>query len=445
MNMQKLFFILFLPFYFFKTDCQSRIVDEIVATVGDKKILYSDVEREYYQALAQGEEPDPELRCSILEGLLTQKLMVNQAQVDSLEVTDIQVEMSLDQRMQYFVNQIGSEEKLEQYFNKTILEIKEDNRDAVRDQLLTEKMRSEIVKNLKITPSEIRAYYRSLSPDSIPYIDAQVEVSQIVLYPASSDEAVYEVREKLLNLRQRIIDGENFATLAVLYSEDNTTAAKGGDMGYAFKSELDPEYAKTAAALKVGQVSRIVETESGFNIIQLVDRAGDRIHTRRILMKPKISPEERIRTSQRLDSILMLIRLDSLKFESAALLYSGDKDTRLNGGQLVNPKTGDARFELDQFDTRDYLVINKLSVGEISEPYETVDDKGRIIFKIIKLKARSNPHVANLKEDYNLFKQMASAHKENEVFMNWIEDKIKTTYIKIDDKFRNCNFAIKGW
>ena len=306
-------------------------------------------------------------------------------------------------------------------------------------------MRSEIVRNLKITPSEIRAYYRSLSPDSIPYIDAQVEVSQIVLYPASSDEAVYEVREKLLNLRQRIIDGENFATLAVLYSEDNATAAKGGDMGYTFKSELDPEYAKAASALKVGQVSRIVETESGFNIIQLVDRAGDRIHTRRILMKPKISSEERIRTSQRLDSILTLIRLDSIKFESAALLYSGDKDTRLNGGQLVNPKTGDARFELDQFDTRDYLVINKLSVGEISEPYETVDDKGRVIFKIIKLKSRSNPHVANLKEDYNLFKQMASAHKENEVFMNWIEDKIKTTYVKIDDKFRNCSFAIKGW
>jgi peptidyl-prolyl cis-trans isomerase SurA len=443
--MQRFFLIILLPFIFFNLNAQSIIVDEIVATVGDKKILYSDIEREYIQYLAQGNDPEPDLRCTILESLLTQKLMINQAQVDSIEVTDLQVEMSLDERMQYYINQIGSEEKLEQYFNKSIIEMKEDFRDAVREQILTDKMRLEIVKNLKITPSEIRAFYRNLPPDSIPYINAQVEVSQIVLYPASSDEAVLEVREELLDLRQRIINGENFATLAVLYSEDQGSAAKGGDIGYVYKSEVDPEYAKAAAGLKVGQVSRIVESAFGYHIIQLIDRSGDRIHTRHILMKPKISIEEKIRTQERLDSILTLIRLDSIKFETAAMLFSGDKDTRLNGGQLINPQTGNAKFELDQFDTRDYIVINKLSVGEISDSYETVDNKGKVIFKIVKLRSRSNPHVANLKEDYNLFKRMATSNKENEIFMNWISDKIKTTYIKIDDKFKNCHFAIDGW
>ena len=443
--MQRLFLFTFILFVFVQLQAQPRIVDEIVATVGDKKILYSDIEREYYQMLSQGSEPTEGLRCSILEGLLTQKLMVNQAQIDSIEVTDLEVEQTLNNRMQYFVNQVGSEEKLEQYFNKSIIEIKEENRDAIRDQILTEKMRNEITKDLKITPSEIRAFYRNLPPDSIPYINAQVEVSQIVLYPASSEEAIIEVRQKLLNLRQRIIDGESFATLAVLYSEDAQTAAKGGDRGYQFKSEMDPEYAKAAASLKAGQVSRIIETAGGFQIIQLLDRQGERLHTRYILMKPKISSEEKIRTQNRLDSILTLIRLDSIKFSQAAVYFSQDPDTRLNEGNLVNPNTGDAKFELDEFDTRDYIVINKLSVGEISEPYETVDKNGKVIFKIVKLKTRSNPHVANLKEDYNLFKQMAKSNKENEVLMKWIADKIKTTYIKIDDKYKDCDFSFNEW
>lgn len=443
--MQKFFLFTLFLFGFTQLEAQPRIVDEIVAVVGDKKILFSDIEREYFQMIAQGMEPEDEMRCTILEGLLTQKLMVNQAKVDSIEVTDLQVEMSLDQRMQYFVNQIGSEEKLENYFNKSILEIKDENRDAIREQILTEKMRSEIVKDLKITPSEIRAFYKKLSPDSIPFINAQVEVSQIVLYPPSGEDAILEVRERLLNLRQRIIEKENFATLAVLYSEDPGSSAKGGDIGYVYKGELDPEYTKAAASLKIGQVSRIVESAFGYHIIQLLDRQGDRIHTRHILLKPKISAEEKKKTQARLDSILTLIRLDSIKFERAAGLFSDDKDTRLNGGNLVNPKSGNSKFELSEFDTRDYIVINKLSVGEISQPYETVDQKGKVIYKIVRLKSRSNPHVANLKEDYHLFKQMAMEEKENEILMNWIADKIKSTYIKMDGKYKNCDFSFEDW
>ncbi len=423
---------------------QSRIVDEIVSIVGDKKILYSDIENQYHQLLAQGYKDSKDLKCMILEQLLIQKLMVNQAAIDSIVVTEAQVEMQLDQRMQYFINQIGSEEKLEDYFNKTILEIKEDNRDAIREQLITDMMRREITKYNSVTPSEVKSFYKSLPVDSIPYINAQVEIDQIVLYPPSSEQAILNVRERLLNLRQRIIDGENFSTLAVLYSE-GPSAPKGGDIGWSNKGDLDPEYAKVASSLKVGQVSKIVETSFGYHIIQLIDRTGDRIHTRHILLKPKITIEEKQKARDKLDSLVTLIRLDSLKFKEAARLFSMDKETRMNGGQLVNPNTGNTKFELDQFDTKDYVVINKLSLGEISEPYESVDSKGKTIFKIVKLKSRSNPHVANLKDDYTLFKQFAMQQKENEIIEEWIKNKIKTTFIKIDDKYKDCNFNIKTW
>ncbi len=440
-----LFIPLAITLIFARSYSQPRIADEIVAVVGDKKIQYSDIEKQYYQLLAQGMNEEEGLRCKILEELLNQMLLVNQAEIDSIEVNDLQVEMELDNRMQYYINQVGSEEKLEQLFQKTILEMKEDFRDLVRDQILAQQMRSQITKNISITPSEVRSFYRSLPPDSLPYINAQVEVSQIVLYPSSSESAIMEVREKLLNLRQRIIEGENFATLAVLYSEDPGSASKGGDIGFASKGSLDPEYAKAAMALKPGQVSKIVESEFGFHIIQLIERSGDRIHTRHILMKPKITPEEKFKTKERMDSILSLIHADSLKFEDAARRYSMDEETRLSGGKLVNPQSGTSTFELDQFDTRDYLVINKLSPGQVSEAYETTDNKGKTIIKAVKLTNRTNPHVANIRDDYNLFKQIALQQKENDIVENWIRNKIGTTYIKIEDRYKDCDFHIKGW
>ncbi|NJK86141.1 MAG: hypothetical protein HC906_09385 [Bacteroidales bacterium] len=298
---------------------------------------------------------------------------------------------------------------------------------------------------MSITPSEVKSFFRDIPPDSLPYINSQVEISQIILYPPSSEEAMLEVREKLLNLRQRIIDGESFATLAVLYSEDPGSSAKGGDIGFTSKGELDPEYAKAAFALKAGQISKIVESEFGFHIIQLIERQGDRVHTRHILMKPKISFEEKAKTKERLDSIVALIKDDSIKFSEAALIYSMDEDTRLNGGQLVNPETGNSYFELDQFNTRDYIVINNLSPGKVSEPYETTDARGKTIYKAVMLQSRSNPHVANVKEDYSLFKRVALQEKENEIVMNWIKEKIKTTYVRVDDKYKNCSFNLTGW
>jgi peptidyl-prolyl cis-trans isomerase SurA len=444
---QIFFFFLFSSILLLKVDrlySQSKIVDEIVAIVGDKMILESDIEKQYYQAMAQGIKPTDDMRCTILENLLSEKLLLNQAEIDSVEVTEEDVQSQLNDRLKYFISQIGSEEKLVKYFNKSIPEIKEDMHDDIRDQLITQKMSQQITENITVTPSEVKAFFNNMPHDSVPYINAKVEVSEIALYPATSDEAIFKVREKLLALRQRILDGENFATLAVLYSE-GPSASRGGDIGWATKAELDPEYAKVAFSLKKGQVSKIVESSFGYHIIQLIERNGDRVHTRHILMKPEISDSAKVSTKEKLDSIIQQIRLDSISFTYAAMRYSQDEETRMNGGQLVNPKTGDTQFELDQFNTQDLYVIKDLKVGEISTPYESTDDKGKTVFKVVQLKSRINPHRANLKEDYSMLKQLTEQHKHSEVVDNWITEKLKTTYVKIDDRYKNCNFHNKGW
>jgi peptidyl-prolyl cis-trans isomerase SurA len=424
--------------------CQDKIVDQVVAVVGDKRVLLSDIENQFYLMISQGYKDKDKLRCRIFEDLLSQKLFINQAEIDSIEVTDVEVDMQLDRRLKFYINQLGSEEKLVAYFNKSILEIKDDMRDAIRDQILTDQIKADIIGGITATPSEVRSYYKNLPADSVPYVDAEVEISEIVIYPSTSEEAVFDVREKLLGLRQRIINGESFATLAVLYSEGPSTS-KGGDIGWANKSDLDPEYAKTAFSLKKGAVSKIVKSSFGYHIIQLIDRTEDRIHTRHILMKPKIEIEAKERAINKLDSIVTLIRLDSMTFEKAAMYFSQDVDTRMNGGQVVNEITGNTKFELDNFNTRDYLVIKKLDLGEISSPYESTDKHGVTIFKVVMLKSRTNPHVANLQEDYSMLKQITMFNKQTEIVDNWIKDKIETTYIRIDDKYKYCDFRVDKW
>ncbi len=424
---------------------QRKIIDEVVAVVGDKRILYSDIEQNYLQQKAEGEKVDESSKCPILENLLVQKLLLNQSEIDSLEVTDSQVDQELDARMKYFVNAIGSQEKLEEYFKKTTLEIKEDFRDEIRDGLLTGLMRQKITEGLSVTPSEVRAYFKTIPQDSLPYINSEVEYNQILMYPKSNEKSIIDVREKLLNIRERIMNGESFATLAVVYSEDPQSAVKGGDIGWMAKTELEPEYAKVAFTLKKGQISKIVETAFGFHIIQCLDRTEDRVHTRHILLRPTIAPDERRHIIARLDSVIRLVRLDSMKFDVAAMRWSEDEDTRINGGQTVNPYKGGTFWGMDEFRPNELSIINSLKVGEISEPYESMDSKGKTAYKVIWLKKRTNPHVGNLKDDYNLFKARAAQSKQNEIVDEWVEEKIKTTYIKISDKYGSCPFSLHGW
>ncbi len=423
---------------------QSRVIDEVVAVVGDKRILYSDVEQNFLQLKAQGENLDDIDRCAVIEELLVQKLLLNQSEVDSLEVSESQVDAELDSRMQYFINAMGSEQKLEDYFKKSTIEIKRDLRKDIREQLLTRQMRSKITEGFSVTPSDVKAYFKSLPQDSLPYINAEVEYNQILIYPKSSEKAIIDVREQLLKIRERIINGESFATLAVIYSEDGA-AVKGGDIGWMAKAELDPEYAKAAFALKKGGISKIVESSFGYHLIQCLDRTEDRIHTRHILLRPKIAPEEKEQSIAKLDSIVRLVRLDSLKFIMAALVHSQDEDSRMSGGQAINPYRGGIRWRMDEFEPTEYAIINNLKVGEISDPYQSMDTKGRLVYKVIWLKTRTNPHVGNLKEDYNLFKERTSQIKQDELVNEWVEEKIKTTYIRLSDNFKQCPFTMEGW
>jgi peptidyl-prolyl cis-trans isomerase SurA len=427
---------------------QSRIIDEVIAVVGDKRILYSEIEQNYQQLKMQGDEVNENTRCQIFEQLLTQKLFLNQAEIDSLEVTDAQVNNELNQRMQYFTSVLGSEQKLEEYFNKSIIEMKQDLYGEIRDQLLTQQMQSKITEGISVTPSDVKAYYKSLPQDSLPYIDAEVEYNQILLYPKSGEQSIIESREKLLGIRERIMNGESFTTMAVLYSEDAATALKGGELGSYTKADLtnyDPEYAKAAFALKKGGISKIVESALGFHLIQCIDQTENRINTRHILIMPKISADEKRKALSLCDSIVRLIRLDSLKFETAASRFSQDEDTKVNGGQVVNLNRGGARWKMEEFNPTESRIIDNLKIGEISDPFETIDNKGKAAFKIIWLKSRTNPHRGNLKDDYNVFKSRALQIEQNRVINEWIEEKIKTTFIRLADVYAQCPFMVKGW
>lgn len=422
---------------------QPMMIDRVVGIVGDYTILQSEVENQYLQYRAQGVN-FPDMRCFILKDFLEQKLLLNQAKIDSIEVSESTVELQLDQRLRFFISQIGSEEEMEDYFGKSMLEIKEDLRQVLREQMITQQMQSQITQDVKITPSEVKKFYRSLPPDSIPSIDALVEVQQIMLYPPLGEEAIFEVKDRLLELRRRIMEGDSFETLAILYSE-GPSAAEGGDIGFMSRGELDPEYAKTAFLLKEGGVSKIVESEFGYHIIQLVERRGDRIRTRHILMKPKVNLEARKKAMSKLDSIADLIRKDSISFDRAARYYSQDKNTAVNKGLMVNPNDNSSKFELKQLETKDYLVARDLKVGEISDPFESVDENGKVAYKILKLKSRTDPHKANLKQDYMLIQSMALNDKKNRVIQDWIREKQKETYYRIDPSYKDCQFLKESW
>jgi len=440
-------FLIFMSLFFAITAwSQPLIVDEVVAVIGDKKVLYSDIEEMVIQIKQQTpEQLNANTRCEVLEDLMVQQLLVNQAEIDSVLVSDGQVDMELNQRMNYFVNQIGSEERLEAYFGKSMIEIRNDLRSDIRDQLLANGMRSKVTQNISVTPSEVRTYFRSLPADSLPYINAEFEYNQLVIYPKSTEEANFSARDKLLEIRERVLKGESFITLAVVYSEDEASAIRGGEIGWFAMSDLDPEYSKAASALKPGAISKIVESSFGLHLIQLIDKTEDRIHTRHILIRPKISPEVKQQTLTRLDSIVGLVKNDSLSFIEAATLYSEDVDTKVNGGQVVNPMRGGSRFRMDEFEPTEYSIINNLNVGEISMPYEATDNKGNLVYKVLYLKNRTQPHVANLQDDYSLFMENAMRQKENEIVNKWVESKIKSTYIKISDRYNSCVMSLEGW
>ena len=441
--MRKFIFIL-LPLITFagaiKTAAQDKayILDRVVAVVGDFHVLQSDIEEQFLQFKMNNPYVPEEVKCEILNYFIEQKLMMTQAKIDSIEVSDAQVELSMESRLNMFISQFGSEEEMEEYFNKSLFDIRDDLRKSMKEMMITQQVQQSITGDIKITPSEVKAFYKELDPDSIPYIDSEVKIAQIVAYPKVGEDAEFEVKERLLELRRRISEGENMSTLAILYSDDPSATSNFGEMGFRNKSDFDPAYAEAAWALKVGQVSKIVESRYGFHIIQCIDRKGDRVNTRHILLRPKIDAEAKSKALARLDSLRAVIEKDSITFHKAALFYSEDTDTRANGGLLVNPYSQAATFKLDELDTKDYYIVRDMKVGDISEPYETEDKDAKLCYKMVKLISRTEPHKANIKDDYLVLQNMALQKKQNEVMKEWFDEKKQKTYIRVDKSFQHC-------
>jgi len=445
--MKKLLMLLFIVLTIteYSKSQTNKIIDQVVAIVGDKIILQSDIENQAMQLRAQGYYSKNDIKCEVLEELLTQKLMLNQAELDSLEIGANRIESELERRLMYFVRQIGSEKKLEEYYNKTIPEIKEDFRTLIHDQLLTQKMQNQISSEAIASPQEVADLYKEIPKDSLPMINTQIQLNQIVMYPPQDEKVRIDTKKKLLDLRERIINGERFSTLAILYSEDPGTARKGGELGFRTKEELDPAFAKMAFSLKKDQVSRIVESSYGLHIIQLIAREGDQVNVRHILIIPQVSLTQRKKVKAKLDSVTTLLRLDSIDFKIAAFRFSEDEQSRLNEGIMINPKNSSTKFQLDELPSEEYNIVKDLKVGVISEPFEAVDKDGKVVFKVVRIKSKIEAHRASLKTDYELIEQMAINIRKQQVVKEWIDDKQEKTYIHIDDSFKKCSFRDEGW
>lgn len=432
---------------FFNTNAQTNVIDEVIAVVGDNAILKSDIEHQYEQALMEGVNFPGDLKCNIFEQQLISKLLLNQAKLDSIEVSENQVVNQVDATINYFINQIGSKEKLEEYFNKSLLQIKRDQMEMIRTKMMTQQMQGEITKDVKVTPAEIRAFYRNADKDSLPMVPTQFELQQIVLYPKVEQKEIDRVKTQLRDFQRQINEGRDFATLAVLYSEDKGSAARGGELGWMPRSGLVPEFASVAFNLQdKNKVSKIVETEYGYHIIQLIDRKGERINCRHILIKPKVSTAAREETQANLDTIRGLIMDKTMSFEEAALRFSMDKDSRTSGGLMLNPQTGTAKFELSQIPVAINKQLQTMSVDDISPSFYMLDEtKGQETYCLVKLKKKTDPHKANLRDDYQMLQMMLENQKQQETLDKWIKAKQKETYITIDKKWINCDFEYMGW
>lgn len=442
--MRKCLLLLVLSVFGGYISAQNNVVDKIVAIVGEEIILKSDIENEFLSEQGQGMiSSSGDYKADILEKQLIQKLLVAQAKIDSIVVTEDEVENEVNNRIQYFVSVLGSNERVESYFNKPINDIKNDLRAPTREKLIAETMQQHIVDKIRSTPSEIKAYYKKLAKDSLPDIPDKYEIQQIVLKPTISEAEKERLRDQLRTYRDQILNGEKtFNTLAVLYSEDGS-ASRGGELGYMSKTEMVPEFAEAAFNLKPGKISKIVETEFGFHIIQLIDRQGEKINVRHIILQPKVNDEEREEALHRLDTIRMYITDKKMTFEEAAHYFSTDKKTRNNGG-LVAAADGDSRIEKAQISGETAKQVNRMKVGEISEPFIERTSQGEEI-KIVKIKAFYPQHKANLEDDWMIFEMMLKRDKQMDKLEKWIREKQANTYIHLDDAYKDSKFRYDGW
>lgn len=416
------------------------VIDQIVAMVGDEVILESELQYEISRARAENKvSMQGNVAAQVIESMLMSKLLKEQAIIDSVVVTEDEVERQLDQRIDDYLRYAGSEKKLEQYFKKTMPEIRNELRDVTRDRLIIEKMQNEIVKDVKVTPAEVRTNFREMSQDSLPLMPEKLMIQQITKKPEISEAEKDRIQKKLREYREEVYKGGSFATLAVLYSEDPGSVSKGGELGYMPRTALVDEFADEAFSLKPGKISKIVQTEFGFHIIQLIGKKGDQINVRHILLKPKIEEAFKKKAQAKLDSVRTAILNGDITFEQAAFRYSDDKDTRNNSGLLMNQRTMGAFFEKPQLPAIISRNLEGIKEGELSSTFYDTDERTPM-YKFFRIKSRVPEHTANLNEDWEIFEKMVLAKKKQEVLNEWISDKIKDTYVEINENISRDDF-----
>jgi len=424
------------------------LIDKTIVLIGNDMIMLSDLENEVQMMSARGFTADRNARCQIIEDMLVSKLFLNQARIDSLEVNEANVESALTQRINEVMTQLGGEKQLEEYFKKPLYKLRQEWKEMLTDQSLIQDMQRKVAGNIpNLTPSDIEKYCKETPEEDLPIVSTQYRIRQIVLYP-DKEAAELEVKERLLGLRERIVAGEKFSTLARIYSQDPGSYAKGGELGMASRSIFWPAFSDAAMSLKVGQVSQIVETPDGFHLIELIAREGDMFNARHILIKPHYTTEDRVKAFNRLDTIRTRIIGDSISFFNAARYLSEDRKTATNGGLLADEYTGSSYFEKDQLKPADYNVLKDMQEGDISEPFESLDNEGRsgnTVYKIIMLEKIIPSHVADYKTDFNVLLEDANRKNSNAAIDKFILEKQKKTYIVIDPLFKECNFMREGW
>ncbi len=426
---------------------RNNIVEEVAWMVGDQPIYKSEIEEAYQQMLYEKVPVDGDPYCVIPEQLAVEKLFLHQADIDTVEVQESMVVQAVEQRINYMINNLGTTEKVEALFRKPMPELRQQLLETMRNQYRIQEVQRSISKGLKVTPSDVRKYFSTLPEDSIPFVPLQVEAKIITINPKIPQQEIDDVKGRLRDYADRINRGESpFSTLAIMYSEDPGSSMRGGEIGFMGRGHLEPEYAAVAFNLNdPNKVSKIVETQFGYHIIQLIEKRGDRINTRHILLRPKVSETELVNSVNRLDSLRTEIIGGKYTFDEATLV-SQDKDTRNNHGQMVNPENNSIRFEMAQLPQEVAKKVDTMEVGDISEAFIMKDPKrNNDIVAIVKLTARIPAHKANLSDDYQLIKQMYENSARQQMLKDWIEKKIKDTYVKIEDNWADCDFKNKGW
>ncbi len=425
----------------------NNVAEEVAWVVGDEPIYKSEIEELYMQMQYERQPINGDPYCVIPEKIAIEKLFLHQAKIDTVQVQDAMVFQQADSRLNYFVTNLGSKEKVEEYFRKSMPELKEAMVEMIRNQYTIQEVQRSLTKNVKTTPSDVRKYYNSLPADSVPFVPKQVEVQIITLNPTIPQQEIDEVKSRLRDYANRVNSGESeFSTLAILYSEDGSSMY-GGEIGFKGKGELVPEYASVAFNLSdTKKVSKIVETEFGYHIIQLIEKRGDRVNTRHILLRPKVSEKDLTDAINRLDSVKKDIADKKFTFEEAAHYLSQDKDSRNSKGVMVNQHNGTTRFEMADLPQEVSKLVDKMEVGDISEPFIMMDPKrNREVVAMVKLTNRIEGHKANLSDDYQTLKQMYESAQRSKIIDEWIKKKQKETFVRIEDGWRNCEFKYDGW